>query len=438
MKLSVLIADDLEIGREQARAALLRVKGHHDFRQQRAQSAETLYDIHEFAIAGQSIEAIEKNSLRPDIAIVDIDFQELNVGYVRDEGFDPGTERTNLRGFDLLKCLETHSPRTMCVLFTGKAHQDEAIYQALRDRGMRMGRSFFTKTDKSIGINELSEHLRDCLESLAINLCEGLPYAERRRVRALLAENAGQIPEDAVLHLGDRPILLRSLLGFDARYEPGRGLVFEDVQAAANRLLPGDRVPGFEPRGWWSLDFVHQAILDWRAAPDYTRLNAQMDSDVANYVLRILLCHQRGKNLDYIGIAEHQSNIGRAERKYATHPAFAQTFHNALKVRRVLLGLSRLSAERIWGQYRNRKEEEVLDFFMHHHHHSIEPENLRNYLTTVRGLSFSYNRPQSINTEAHRILTEEVTWLEKYPTLVLEKLREFEKATLEVIPIEVF
>lgn len=418
--IKILIVDDVEEGRDQAQAALLPVTGNHNYQEERRILASELFDITRCTIAGEAIKAIEKYGLRPDLAIVDVDFQGLDSNYVKEEGFDPKEEMSNLRGFDVLETLHKYAPATTVVLFTGKADQDDMIAEELRRRDLRQGRSYFIKTSRAIGINELSVHLADCTQQLAVHLGELATQEERNQIRTTL-----DLPDDQFLDqdisLGNRTIALKSLLAFAALYNhTDNSIVFNNAKAQLSEIFSLQRIENFEPNGIWQQDCIHQAILDWRSYKAYQMQNQEIDKDAANYVLNAILY---GTPIDIVNRTNLTAHVNR-NRRYRHNDNFDATLINALKLRRALLGLSRLAQQPVWGQGHNRVMDRVLDYFMEMNNLGTNPDNMRNFLSQVRGLSIgTLNLPQSLSLDPLHILQEERLWLEKYPDLIVRKIR---------------
>lgn len=419
-KLQIIAVDDHEEGRNQAQAALLPVAGNHNYQEERRALAPELFDITRFTIAGEAIKAIEKDGLRPDLAIVDIDYQGLDRDIVEEEGFDPKVEMSNLRGFDILETLVRCSPATTVVLFTGKADQDDMIADELRRRDLRQGRGYFIKTSKAIGINELSAHLADCVQQLAVHLGELATQEQRNQIRSILA-----LPEDRFLNqelaIGKRSIVVKSLIAYAALYDySSNSILFNDAKAQLSEIFSLQRVENFEGNGIWQQDCVHQAILDWRVSQTYQTQNSEIDKDAANYVLDTILY---GNPIAIVNNTNMTAHVKKNAR-YGYNKNFDTTFINALKVRRALLGLSRLARQPVWGQGHNLTMDRVLDHVMEKNGFGTNPENMRNFFSQVRGLSIeTLNLPQSLNTDPAHILKEERLWLEKYPDLIVEKIR---------------
>lgn len=416
----IMIADDTAMGRDQAQAALVRVQGNGDYRKERMEKVRDLFDIRRFHIAGAAIKALEAG-WKPDLAIIDIDFQELDAFDVAEHGFDAETEINNLRGFDILTALVQHSPQTTTILFTGKADQDDMIAEALRDKDLRQGRGYFIKTSKSIGINELSMHISDCLGQLAANHGERATPAQRREIRNLLS-----LPEEILLkkdlNLGARTLRTENLLAYAAKYDRTcDAILYPPAREKLTQLLSLARVEHFEPNGWWQLDFIHRTILDWRDHPDYEKINEEINTDAVQYVVETI---RDGGPVDIVPRTNLDTYIKRNTDRFAPNSAFGSTFINALKLRRALIGLSHLSQEPIWGPGRNGRMDLVLDKFMQQNHLNATPDNMRNFFSQVRGLSIAtLNLPQRLNTQRPHILEEEAQWLQRYPDEVIRILK---------------
>lgn len=422
-KWQILIVDDHEEGRNQAQAALLPVEGNRYYQQERLQLADELFDIIRCTIAGEAIKAIEKDELRPDLAIVDIDFQGLDSEYVERQGLIYKEEATSLRGFDVLESIHHFSPYTTVVLFTGKADQDDMIADELRRRNLRQGRGYFIKTSRAIGINELSAHLAECVQQLAIHLSELATQAQRRQIRELLTLPNAYILEQE-LEVANRTIVLKSMMAYTAIYNhSNNNILFDNITEKLLELFLLQRVEDFAPNGIWQSDCIHQAILDWRASNNYSKQNIEIDQSAANYVLSTIM---NGSPIDILNRTNLTAHV-RNNARYGHNSIFDATFYNALIVRRALLGLSHLAQKPVWGQGNNKKMDRVLDYFMETNGLGSNPDNMRNFFSQVRGLSIeTLNIPQSLNTCFPHIMEEESLWLEQYPAQIISKINNRE------------
>lgn len=418
--MNVLIVDDTPTGRLFSRAALLAVSDGGDHRQQRAEAAGQVFDIREFHIGGAAIKNIQAG-YQPDLAIIDINFSELNFTDVERHGFDPGVEVSAMRGFDILDALKAHSPGTATVFVTAYAGDDELIGAELQRRGLRLGQGYYVRTSKAIGINDLSLHLKACMETIANNWAEQIPLNDAGRLITLKAAN--QILSDKTV-VNDREISLKSMLAHTATFDPQtKTVMFANPAESIYNLLPS--MMDMDMAGHFRQTFVQQAIRDFRNSENFRQKNEEINAMTANYILRFL---QASHNNDNIGALiggfydfYDNGNVGQIPHRYGENPWSFQ-FINALKQRRALLGLSRLAAMPVWGLGRNRPLRNLLCQYMKLHGRSRPTEdNIRQHLH-VRGL-LKVRGQELLQTDARLILPEEEQFLHEYFDLILQDIR---------------
>lgn len=407
--MKVMIADDTQTGRLFSRAALLPVADNGDHRQQRAEAAGQIFDIREFHIGGLAIKAL-KDGYRPDLAIIDINFSEANATGIAQYDLDADEEISQMRGFDILDALAQYSPGTVNIFVTAYAGDDALIGEELQRRGLRLGQGYFVRTSRAIGINDLSHHLRGCLEVIANNWAEQMDGKETERLRSMETEEQIMAGETSV---NGNIIPVKSLLAHTAVFHPETGAILFDQPVENLRRLLLTHL-SLDLPGLFGQSFVQQAIIDFRRDEEYAAKNQEINADAMNYIRRFLQINRNAErratlNNGFRHFYEN-ANVGQKPRLYGERP-WAIRFMNALRQRRALLGLSRLAEIPFWGLGRNHQLRNLLDEYMRLHERRATEENIRQHLY-VRGLS-KVAGEERLRTETHLLLPEEIQFLQE-------------------------
>ena len=132
MKIKILIVDDEQREIDAIIGALIPVDGIPDDDSSRIQIAKNKYDIRTFKVLGAAIYEILHNNYRPDIALVDINFSNLQQSdldiFSKELNLILSKERGTKRGRDFEKEIKNISPKTLVRNVTYIGNADESTF----------------------------------------------------------------------------------------------------------------------------------------------------------------------------------------------------------------------------------------------------------------------------------------------------------------------
>lgn len=446
-KIRILIVDDVESQIEQNQAALVHVAEdyHDDLANRRAVVAE-LFEIKTCFIVGQALTLLE--TWQPHLAIVDLRFDSLTNSFVEKRGYDPVTEITPTRGLDLIKTLRNNYPQVAIVAYTARGF-DALVYNDLRDAGV-LGADFFLPLfQKDTSLFELTERAHQVLK----NVVEQFNF-DLTALRTAYA--AGDWPEEALLDLpvqvGDTDVYkMRHFAAHLAVLNNDGTLTYPALRAFVEELISAEEaeatplIPGFTPNGLWANDWVGVLIEGYLQSTDYKNTQHQINVNAANTILKII---QANRTNSIIGSTNY--NIGTTSFAYG-HPGQTDIFHNALTIRRVLLGFTRLLETKgisdvfIPYNYKgigNTPNSNAYDtIFRFGNLGTPSYDNERRVISKILGLSLQNGYvygPQRLNINENVCLPEELAFLNTYLPVIGERFVHHVHRSLQFDPFEPF
>jgi CheY-like chemotaxis protein len=435
MKLKILICDDVAQHRKWMKAALVNAPITTN-EQKRIDLANELFDIHEFEIVGDAIKALE-GGLKVDLGLADADFCNLPSEYIVDKGFNVLTEKTSLRGFDLLEAMKKHLPETPAFLFTGYAANKIDIYQEIIKRELSLGKDWFFKPmDKGYGIEILTEEMPFPLKKAAERIFDGLAHKNKIGFRSILES----VPESALLDctfdIDGRKMGIKNLLMGWSRVEVGEDgnlvLIIDDVKTRLEKLINFKQTDDFKPVGIWKgglqgkkdpKDYTYMvtARTDYQHNVKYSEWKENINTKSAQLILELCEQFMSGKKKSHYLFSvkvDGYNCLHESENITIDDDIFRGRFFNALICRRFVIGLCKLRD----GRKTPFKEGSVVDLAGESIGRTSGFKEFLNTILGLRGVTNAYI--QQVKYESPFIMSEEIDWLKKYIPLVEERLRK--------------
>ena len=442
----ILIADDEATSREKTQAALITTFENATISEKRYEKAKDVYDIQSFSVAGKAIQEI-KNGYKPDLALLDISFAKLKAIVLNKEpSLNFETETSTLRGFDVYDALTQFSPTTKIMLFTGYAAEFAEITAELVKRGMYQGEHYYlTIVGKDWDLNTFANSIKKNLMSVTDQILNNNGVSDIEDLKIILPTRNANAIAAANITLGDRAFTVRNFLIHQFSLPqntneiiPHENFVDYVSEYFENYLNPPIQeeeiiIPNLANEnvrfcGVWQAQWVQDAITAFRQNPNYTQINNSINAFAANIILEYLqVSHQfqQKAHITQYRYITGNSNIGNRERFYI-EADWIVSFHNALTMRRVYLGLCALANEHIWSPNRARVLNELFGLIFQ----AIEgvaytDNNTRNRMNIIMGLGITANgvNVQRLNMAANRQLQEEKDFLIEQIPEILVRMR---------------
>jgi CheY-like chemotaxis protein len=410
-KIRVLIADDQEDARKWAKAILVSPADGCDYQDIPADLVDELFEISTFSIAGVAIKAV-KDGWIPDIAMVDIDFQNVTSDEVKDKSLNYKEEATNLRGFDLFQSLHETSASTDTIFFTARG-DDEKIKQELRNRGLKRPFSdYIPRLSKGYDMVEPSETIADRLRNFALAVIDQLTVEQATLILTKLRNGITDELLDTVITFGNRSMKVRYLMAGYCTYSLEKGLGYDNALTMLKEQLNGLGPAAFSNinlRGKWKAAWVGDALAAFYASQEYKEMMGDIYKVAANYAINTT----RKSNGREINMGDNTSpfyadiSISTTPKSYGQSP-WTEGFMHLLKRRLICITLSETAPRSIWKLGHNAPHDSVIDYCRENENGATTLEALRQHLNITLGLG-SYNKSQRIKTKEEDILPHE--WL---------------------------
>lgn len=426
MKLKILIVDDISDHRKWISASLVE-SIFSGALAERLKVAEAIFEIHKYSIVGEAIEVLKKG-FRPDLSIVDLDFQNLQQKSITTKQLDPNLEKSPIRGFDLLNALKQYAPQSVNVIYTGQAANEQDISEQLAKSKLEFGKDWMLKSDKGYGGTQLSSHMPYLLKRASWNKVQLLADNKKSAIRTLISDFKDatlltnycvEFTDGSIVSLDKLLIGWASSLNCNGKVK----IVYDDLDQCIKELFKDSDVYGTKLRGIWNWESMKQALRDYRSQGSaYYSDKENIDRRAAEVVLE--LCKQilrSPKNFHcHVNFVSEGYNC-----KHDIHSLgneeFKRHFYNALTCRRILLGLTKIRD--------NRKTQvvpkDVIDIvcsIVGRDYKSVA--TVRQFINTLLGLSAKVvGTTQIIDYQNSNILEEEFLWLQQYIPIIEDRIK---------------
>ncbi len=432
-QIKILIADDRELQRDVAQCSL--AQNASEKNEKHLKNIKNIFEIRRYHMVGMALQEIA--GFQPDLALVDVCFDELAPHDIEESGYSVDLEAIKTRGLDLIAALKEQCPQCQSILFSAYTG-DNDIYEELTNRGYRNAQNFLPLHGKDVALRQMSEitqgYLRQVIDQLITTI--DLEHFERQ-FRQYRPDQIEQLL-NIVVRTERGNYLVRHLFVHLAYFD-GDEIKYRNLHEELNKVLepvpeeeaPIEEVfnyenwPNPEFNGLWKQEFIQTALIAYKQDQEYTNNRNRLDINAANYVLCAFFAHRNNlrhflPNLEFNPLG--QFNIGKNQRYY-TDPGWKGIFHNALTMRRILL---------MWSELARHNEEVYLNgnacsmpfttfFPICRITERLAQNNLRQYISQLWGLSKQTAEDERLNTTGF-IMLEEQQFLNNYLQKIADKI----------------
>jgi CheY-like chemotaxis protein len=427
-KFKIMIVDDVAIKRDIAQASLLLNAS--DKNVQHLDIIASIYDIERYKIVGEAIR--DMGIFKPDLALIDVAFHELEYADIKEAGFDPNTEMGRLRGLDILKAIPEKCPECMAVVFSGMVGELD-IYTQLEERGIINAAYFVPIYSKDVGLIQLSKHNRQQVALMVEQKLSRLDwdYLKEQCIKIDTMQEEEML--NLVIRSGETEYRAAHFFAYQAEFV-GNQIIYPHLKETILELLsiPTESVDMHSKyvklNGHWNKKEIRSAIDSFRESNYFDRDNRQIDLDAANYLLDALKAQRTMTNFNPVYFNPlGRYNVGMQSGVFGDS-GWTSIFINALTMRRVILGLNQLAELEVFVPNKQAYEPNLKPFSTFFKicrlvgTYNVSNDNLKKILIKDFGLSkISFKHEpmrERLNTSSDYLLPEETSFLNEFIPLI--------------------
>lgn len=388
-----------------------------------------------------------KEGYKPDLALVDIDFQNLDSTTLKEKGFSSKKEKTDIRGFELIEAIRSLSPKTKVIAFTAHSSIFE-INKGLKSKGFVSDRSYFTKSNKgeALQCEVLERAIPGFLQDITQSIFLGLTDVKKKGIREVIH---GFNNDDIILkhycpQLNGRKLNMeKMLIGWiqtTVNDDDTISMSLNNFREIVEQLIRLKPIEEYNPVGIFRKRIISDAYLDYSQLPDFISIQKKINDIAAEITFRICKGYIWHKQHDaksdpengyyfiedslyselFIDITQFNCSNIKGALSIRENFDFFEKFKRLLIARRVVLGLGKIRdekltlftpkaiisfANRCFGRSNSRKS----------------TNNERQFLNNLLGLQGSVKKtPQVIYW--NKCYEEEKRWLNDYIHVIVKRL----------------
>lgn len=348
MKLTVLICDDVFTERQKMIAALVNVPPTHK-PEKRVNLAHTFFDIHEYSIVGEAIDNLDEKT---NVALIDVNYQNLSDQFVIDKGYDIGIEKSPLRGFALFDAISS-DPKYKEIhrcLFTAFSSDFREILDNLKQRGEILQEWYYK--DKGDGFEHLSKDIPSILRISAGKIIRKIDVnSEKPMLLSLIKQCNDNELQKKVISISGRNYLVENLLIGWCEEIINDQIVFKiSIRELLTESLVTTEEYGTELGGIWSPNKddevnkkIQEALYLYKTDQNYLEVRKEIETiaiKCLTYIVKSLdAIKNQTKIISYRELLDFNCLAVCSSNKY-TMEKLKERMKTSLILRRVALGIS--------------------------------------------------------------------------------------------------
>lgn len=438
MKLIILICEDKAEHRGWMKSSLINTPPDYGYIAERKKLAENHFEIHSFELVGSAIKSI-KEGLKPDLAIIDIDFQNVSEEQAKRNNLDIKIEKTRLRGFDLVEALKKYSTKTVNIIFTGHSTDYLEIDHELEKRKLEYRKDWFAKSSKGDGGTEVfAKKMPFLLKKCAEKFFQNLSNSKKAGLKMVLDGLNEKLLLEFTPEVNGRRMKIGNLLMGWSKATQKNGklkLSYDDPHTIFSQLLNIREFIKFKPAGIWKEEYIEKILKEYENDPEYLSEKEEIDKKAAQVIFDICNCITLGNSIKVrVRIEDFNcqslKNVTSFKKNDGKTIEYRTKLKNSLILRRALIGIAKVRD----NKKTKFRRPDVIDLVASStvYRNTSSPDNMKQFFNVALGLRGSIAKAaseQKVKYYFPHILEEENDWLLQYVPIIEDKLQRQDESS---------